>query len=221
MAKRERNHAPPAINVERATGDREHGASNGTVRQHERLRADITTTHCVPVPRRRARGPQLTVHRQPAAGGAREYGADMLPNRASVSSFSAASMLSQAMSGALLPRRRRERARLLAHGATTRAPARAARTPAVIDASYPALASLCLQCRHLRLASACKACRRLADHAPLTGSSRHWFYEDFVRPESAIVLPAFSLKNFALTMFRACPLLEDVSAAPAAPPARC
>ena len=46
--------------------------------------------------------------------------------------------------------------------------------------------------------------------------SRHWYYEDFIRPAALKqhLLPSFALKPFSLLIFRSCPLLHDVSPFP-------
>ena len=41
---------------------------------------------------------------------------------------------------------------------------------------------------------------------------RHWYYEDFIRPNAsnASALPSYNLKAFSLLMFKSCPLLHDL-----------
>lgn len=41
-------------------------------------------------------------------------------------------------------------------------------------------------------------------------SSRHWFYEDFIREQNPI-LPSLPLKKFSAMLFHACPLLHQWS----------
>lgn len=41
---------------------------------------------------------------------------------------------------------------------------------------------------------------------------RHWYYEDFIRPNASnpSALPSYNLKAFSLLMFKSCPLLHDL-----------
>lgn len=46
----------------------------------------------------------------------------------------------------------------------------------------------------------------------LQNDTRHWYYEDFIRPNASnpSALPSYNLKAFSLLMFKSCPLLHDL-----------